>query len=156
MLESTKILILIHILSTMWISGIIWLVQIVQYPLFEFVEPNSFRKFHKAHTQKITWVVGPIILAQCLSISGLLWLVNTDPNLILPSGVDLSTLSLWAVLSLSALLGTALFSVPCHHQLSQGWNTRVHIKLLYSNWIRTGIWTLHSLWILKTISGWMK
>ena len=51
-------------------------------------------------------------------------------------------------------LSTALLQVPCHEDLSNGFDTEIHRRLVATNWIRTVAWSLRSLlatWILGTM-----
>jgi len=150
----SKVLLLTHIFCTLWMTSIIWLIQIVQYPLFKFVDSNSFQRFHSGHTRKITWVVGPIILAECLSISILLFKIRFHDEVV-PIGLDFSILLVWLSLSLGCLISTAILSVPCHDRLSQGWDLAAHEKLLKTNWIRTLLWTIHCFWIFDVMKVWI-
>ncbi|MDH4025838.1 MAG: hypothetical protein OEU57_10515 [Desulfuromonadales bacterium] len=44
----------LHVATTMFIVGQIWLVQIVHYPLFAHVGDNTFLVYHKRYTQWIS------------------------------------------------------------------------------------------------------
>ena len=39
-------------------------------------------------------------------------------------------------------VSTALLQVPCHGQLANGFDNKVHRQLVLTNWIRTVCWTL--------------
>ena len=51
--------------------GLIWTVHVVHYPLFAAVK-TGFRAYHEAHMQRITLVVGPLMLAELLT-AFMLW-----------------------------------------------------------------------------------
>jgi len=53
--------------------GLIWLVQVVHYPLFGMVGPGDFKSYHHKHTRLISWVVGPPMLVEGLSAAVLAW-----------------------------------------------------------------------------------
>src|SRR5271157_6285468 len=53
--------------------GLIWLVQVVHYPLFRLVGSGDFKGYHHNHTRLISWVVGPPMLAEGLSAAVLAW-----------------------------------------------------------------------------------
>ena len=51
----------VHLVATCWMAGLIWLVQVVHYPLFAHVGAEAFPAFHALH---VRWIspVGPIRL----------------------------------------------------------------------------------------------
>lgn len=115
-------------------TGVIWLVQCVHYPLMRFISAENFALFHAKHSSQITWIVGPLMLLQLLCS---LHLFLGMPDQAWPH----------LILTLSAFAATALISVPLHHKLAKGWSGPIHRKLVQTNSIRTLIWSLHSLWI---------
>ncbi len=121
--------------SVFFMTGVIWLVQVVHYPLMRFVRTEDFAHFHALHSAHITWIVGPCMLLQI----GASFLV----------GFYYST---WihGVLSVGVFASTALISVPLHQILSRGWNSKAHQRLVLSNWVRTALWTGHALWLLQS------
>ena len=48
--------------------GVIWFVQLVQYPGFAHVDAASFPAFHAHHTRQITLVVGPLMLVELVAM----------------------------------------------------------------------------------------
>ncbi|MEI7973764.1 MAG: hypothetical protein WCH11_05290 [Bdellovibrio sp.] len=115
-------------------TGVIWLVQWVHYPLMRFISAENFVLFHAKHSSQITCVVGPLMLLQLLCS---LHLVLRMPE------------EAWPHLLLTGLAfaATALISVPLHQLLARGWSASVHRRLVQTNWIRTLVWSVHSLWI---------
>ncbi len=117
-------------------TGLIWFVQMVHYPLFASVGAREFAGYERKHTHLTALVVGPPMLVEAASSLGLVFL---------PSGRQAP----WAVgtgLALVALiwLSTAAIQVPCHARLEGGFDSRIHRRLVRSNWIRTLAWTLRS------------
>ena len=45
-------------------TGLIWFVQVVHYPLFERVAVQIFASYQQAHQRLTTWVVAPALLVQ--------------------------------------------------------------------------------------------
>jgi hypothetical protein len=45
-------------------------------------------------------------------------------------------------------ISTAFVQVPCHEQLSQGFDKAVHQRLVWTNWLRTAAWSLRALLVL--------
>ncbi|MEM9984288.1 MAG: hypothetical protein AAF804_04270 [Bacteroidota bacterium] len=118
-------------------TGIIWFVQIVHYPLFTEVGSTGFSHFEAQHRAKTFWVVAPLML---LELGTGLWLLFTRPT----------WLPLWAawagMLGIAGLwLSTFFIQVPLHARLDEGHQPEVIQKLVQSNWLRTAIWSLRSL-----------
>lgn len=119
-----------HAGATWALAGLIWLVQLVQYPLFARAGLESFAEFHAQHCRRITWVVGPLMLAEAGSALALLWLG-------LREGWFLAGLPMVAVVWGS----TALVQVPLHERLRGGFDAGVVTRLVRTNWLRTVAWS---------------
>ncbi len=57
-----KYVLLAHLAATLFMIGVIWFVQVVQYPLFSRVGPEKFSLYSEAHSRLTTYVVGPPML----------------------------------------------------------------------------------------------
>jgi len=71
--HSWALVLVLHVASTMFMVGLIWLVQIVHYPLFAQVGKDTFLAYHQRHTRWITSIVAPLMLLE-LATGLLLWL----------------------------------------------------------------------------------
>jgi hypothetical protein len=132
-----KILI-IHLFSCWFMTGVIWLVQILIYPLFKLIGEKDFFKIHQFHMKQITWVVAP---AMTLEITTSVWLFLNFKN---------STFLLNFVLTVILWGFTALINVPTHNKLK--FNSDISKRnLVLMNWPRTFIWTFRSLLLTWTI-----
>lgn len=120
-----------HVAATWALVGLVWTVQLVQYPLFAQVGVDAFPAFHARHARQITWVVAPLMLAE-LATAALLVLRGTQTPWLLASLAPLAVV--W--------LSTWLVQVPLHEQLAHGFDADVHRRLVATNWIRTAAWTL--------------
>ena len=118
--------------TTFFMTGLIWFVQIVHYPLFEKVGKEVFVEYEKSHTQLTGYLVAPMMIAEFAFTS--LWLYQS-PNL-----------SLWMAFVLLLIIWASTFfvQVPLHGHLSKNYKARHIKKLVRSNWIRTIAWTLKS------------
>lgn len=128
---------------TWFMTGVIWIVQVVHYPLFSYADRATYPAFAEAHGRLITLIVGPAMLAEAATA---LWLVSERPAA-LPVRWALIGVGLVGVIWAS----TALLQVPMHGQLAQGYDARAHGWLVGTNWIRTTAWTARSLllgWVL--------
>lgn len=121
----------LHLICCAAMTGIIWIIQLLVYPGFAFVDQNEFLKMHNRHTSKITWVVAPLMGIELVT-AAMLAAQHTNAFYIF---------NLVAVLALWALTG--LVSVPIHNQLAKNAKSQEHIyKLTFTNWPRTLIWTI--------------
>jgi hypothetical protein len=130
------LLLVAHVFSTFFMTGLIWLVQIVHYPSFLFVSEAGFNSFHDFHSRRITWIVAPIMGVELLSAAvlwytrgGTLWLANF-----------ISVCVLWAL--------TGLVSVPIHNRLTHGLSRSDLDQLVKTNWWRTIGWSLRALFLI--------
>ncbi|MBS0657593.1 MAG: hypothetical protein JSR82_05010 [Verrucomicrobia bacterium] len=121
---------LLHAAAAWALVGLIWTMQLVQYPLFARVGVAEFRAWHASHVQRTTVLVAPLVLVQVGSAAWLLWTGERDPRLLGGLGC------LGAVLA-----STFLVQVPLHARLSAGFDPVVHQRLVRTNWLRTLLWT---------------
>jgi hypothetical protein len=128
---------LIHLASTLFMTGLIWFVQVVHYPLLGVVGQDGFVRCQAFHLDRTTYVVGPPMLAELLSGLLLYWLTGRDRLLLL-------SLLLLGIIWLS----TAFLQVPRHNVLAQGFDSGAHEFLVRSNWIRTVAWSLRAMLVM--------
>ena len=137
------LVLLLHAASTLWMTGLIWFVQVVHYPLFSLVGDAGFAAYEHAHTTRTTLVVGPPMLLELATTVALLGLTS--------DAVPRSAAWMGAALLAAIWLSTALLQVPQHSLLSLGFDARAYEVLVQSNWIRTVGWSLRAalaLWLL--------
>lgn len=149
-LLSFTFLLLIHFGSTAFMTGLIWLIQIVHYPLFAQVGLESHLNYHRLHVAKITWIVAPVMLIEC-ACTFLLWMslfnpfpMNEGPSLTLLYQLPFFRNLIWGGALILALiwLSTAFLQVPDHGKLAQIFDPSIHQHLVYTNWIRTIGWSI--------------
>lgn len=128
-----QILLLLQLASALFMTGLIWLVQLVHYPLFAAVGREEFSAYEAAHTSQISVIVIPIMLVELASAVGLV----VSPPDALGRTVPVVALVLLAII----WVVTALYSVPAHGALSGGFDPTAHRTLVSTNWIRTVAWT---------------
>ena len=63
-LPSPPSILLIQTLATAMMTGIIWFVQIVHYPLFTQIPKEGFTRYEQSHTVRTGWVVAPLMLLE--------------------------------------------------------------------------------------------
>jgi uncharacterized membrane protein len=122
--------------SAWFMTGLIWLVQVVHYPLFAQVGREGFAGYESAHARLITPIVAPVMLAELASALVLLALrPRAMPAWAAWTGAAL-VIAIWA--------STFLMQVPAHGALSRGFDTETHARLVSGNWIRTVAWSLRA------------
>ena len=120
-------------LAAIVMTGIIWLVQIVHYPLLATIGPGEFCDYTRRHQVLITWIVGPPMLVEVAAAGALLILAP----LLLLSPLYTSALVMLFVIWIS----TAVLQVPLHGKLCQARDEHSIRRLVLTNWIRTIAWT---------------
>ena len=133
-------ILLAQLASTLFMTGLIWFVQVVHYPLKSLVGSEAFVGYQAAHLQRTGWVV---IIPMLTEAATALWLVlvpsaNGRPLLLWISFFLL--IKVWAI--------TALYSVRAHQRLSVDFDPKAHHLLVGTNWIRTFGWSMRSILIL--------
>ena len=121
--------------SAWFLTGLIWVIQVVHYPLFSAVGRAEFAAYEASHTRLITTVVGPVMLLE-LATSVLLLVMR-------PASVPAWAAATGVALVAIAWISTIALQVPAHGRLAQGFVEDAHALLVHSNWIRTAAWTLH-------------
>ena len=125
---------LLHLAATLFMTGLIWFVQVVHYPLFAGVPGEAFIPYTARHQRLTGFVVGPVMGLELATAIGLFW------------SPDIPRLELWLGLGLLGIiwLSTALVQVPRHSRLGRGYDAGVIGELVNSNWLRTAAWTLRA------------
>jgi len=128
-------ILLINLVLAAIMTGLIWTVQVAQYPLFRFLDVASLSTIHRQHCARIGCLVGPLMLAELTAAIALV--------------VTQSGATSWTLLGLLVLiwLSTVLLQAPAHaviaqaEQIEDATAARFVGALVLSNWIRTILWT---------------
>jgi hypothetical protein len=138
-------LLIANVASTLMLTGLIWFVQVVHYPLMGWVGAEAFRAHHAQHVRRTSLVVGPLMLAE--AVAAVLLAVG-------PLG-DAAPAMVWTGVALVAAiwLSTAFVQVPCHRGLEAGYDQRLVRRLVATNWLRTVAWTARSVLALVMIAA---
>lgn len=121
--------------STLWLAGMIWTIQVVHYPLFAMVGSDGFAAYEASHSARISaLLLGPwAIQGICTA-----WVLLAPP-----AGVPRWLALLGAAFAAATVLVTVLVSVPQHEVLADGFDAAAHARLVSTNWWRTIAWTGH-------------
>ncbi len=131
---SLKLLLFLNFTLAVYLTGVIWTVQLVHYPSFAQVAADKFVAFHQQHSSRISWVVmGPMLLELGLAV----WLAWQGRGM---------GAAVWWALALVLLIWAATFfvSVPFHNRLAHGYDYVAIDGLVRTNWLRTLAWTARS------------
>ena len=60
-------LFLIHLVSTAIMVGAIWVIQLVHYPSFYYIDKNNYMKFQNFHMNRISYIVIPAMTVELFS-----------------------------------------------------------------------------------------
>lgn len=132
-----------NLAAALYMTGLIWFVQIVHYPLMAEVSTAGYRRYQALHQRYTTLVVLPPMVIE-LSAAALLVLRR-------PAGWS-ATIA-WTGLALLGLawLSTFLLQVPRHNVLAAGFDAVAHRELVATNWIRTAAWSARSALLLWSL-----
>lgn len=123
---------ILHLIATSVMVGVIWVIQLVHYPSFHFVELKQYTTFQRFHMARISYVVIPAMLTELLTLILLVFTMDQIDTLVLAS----------AILLIFIWLMTAVFFSDVHQKLTLGYDQIVVDKLVKLNWGRTLLWTL--------------
>ena len=131
-----KLLLLVQLLVTVYLTGLIWTIGVVHYPLFDMADRANFAAFESAHSARISSIVLlPMLLELGLSVAMALNPSSVAPVWAAWLGLGL-TLMIWA--------STFLLQVPQHGVLSSGFDQKAFETLVSTNWIRVFLWSARS------------
>jgi hypothetical protein len=142
-MTGTPLILMLHALATMTMTGLIWFVQVVHYPLMRQVGPVQFVVYEQLHLQRTTWVVAPLMLIEAVTAAAI--------ATVAPTGV--ARILAWTGLALLACIwfSTAALQVPCHRRLQLGFDRATLARLVATNWGRTAAWSVRSILALALL-----
>ena len=123
-------------------TGLIWFVQVVHYPLFRAVGDAEFVLYARRHATLTGYVVCVPMLVEFATA-----LVGLNPSL-RPKFLSSADAIASAVLVLLLWLTTALLQLPLHERLGQAHDPVQIGRLVRSNWIRTALWSSRAVLLL--------
>mgnify|MGYP000938774423 CR=1 FL=1 len=138
-------ILLLNAAATWFMTGLIWFVQIVHYPLFGGVGAERFAAYHAAHSLRTTWVVLPVMSLELLTAAGLVYG--------LPCTVAPSAAWLGLALVLLVWISTAMSQVPRHRRLAVHYEDATARALTAGNWVRTVAWSARAALVLGMLGA---
>ncbi len=138
-----KTLLILQIASTLFLTGVIWIIQIVQYPFFSHIGAENFTKYHDDYRFWITPIVAPPMIIELITAIFLLFYP--------PARIDSKLIWLGLVLTLIIWASTFFLQVPLHEKLAAGFDANAHLALVNTNWIRTVGWSLRGILMIYIV-----
>ena len=127
---------LANLAATLYMTGLIWFVQLVHYPLFAAVGEVHFAEYERAHRAATFWAVAPAMLVEGVTAATAVW------------GVQSGSERRWLWFGLALVAGiwcsTVLVQIPRHDLLARGFDAATVQELVVTNWLRTIAWTTRS------------
>ncbi|MBM3750465.1 MAG: hypothetical protein FJW21_04690 [Acidimicrobiia bacterium] len=122
-------LLLVHAAATCYMTGVIWFVQLVHYPLFARVGRPGFSGYEREHVRRTGWVVAGPMLVELACALLIVWVAGG--------------LLAWVGLLLTGIIwmSTWGWQVPAHRRLEAGFDATVHVRLTRTNWVRVVAWS---------------
>jgi hypothetical protein len=150
-----RILFLTEFTTAAMMTGIIWFVQVVHYPLFAKIPSQAFPSYEALHTVRTGWVVAPLMLLEIGSAAALIVLRPASEG---TAPIGLNPLHLAALASLLGIWASTFFlQVPLHGKLLLSADPGCLEQLVKTNWIRTVLWSLRVILLIpllpKAVSG---
>ena len=140
---SLRHLLLLNFTTAAYLTGVIWVVQLVTYPALTLVGKADFAPYHAAHTRGMGWVVGAPMVAELALAAWLAWAAYSAWGAGPALGQLALVLVVWAI--------TFFVAVPFHNQLEAGGYNYIALDgLVRTNWLRTLSWTIRAGWL-----GWL-
>ena len=120
----------VHFLSTSLMVGIIWVIQLLHYPAFNFIKESDYVEFQHFHMQRISFIVVPVMILELFSAFMLVYYLRSN------------LLILCLIILLVIWLITFVFFTKLHQSLLDGYDKKIVDKLVKINWSRTILWSL--------------
>ena len=142
---AAQVLYLVQVACALAMTGLIWFVQIVHYPLFLEVGDSSFARYETSHVRRTGWVVFVPMLLELIASLAALYPGLRAPQLARSQAVAL------ACLVVVIWLSTGLVQVPLHDALGRAPSHALMERLVLTNWMRTLAWTARSVILLTSL-----
>ena len=128
--QNPDLIIVIHFISTSLMVGIIWIIQLLHYPAFHFIDKASYSAFQDFHMNRVSFIVVPTMITEF--VSGVLVVLILPKYFLFKISLGILA-SIWIV--------TFLFFTKLHQSLTVGYDEVLVNKLVRLNWLRTALWT---------------
>ena len=127
----------INFISTSVMVGVIWVIQLLHYPSFHFINEKKYIEFQHFHMQRISFIVIPVMLIELASALLLSYFFRSSLTIILLALL----LGIWGI--------TFIFFTNMHQKLTNGYDRANVDSLVKINWSRTALWSLRLIILLS-------
>lgn len=135
---------LLALAATLYMTGVIWFMQLLEYPLFALVGRSEFPAYHAAHNRAVPLLVFVPTFIALGSVLALFW--------VRPNGIPMWSIVLVLTLLIVTIISTVAWQAPLHQQLDRdGFSTDTIRSLVAANWLRTLTWTLNAVLLLYMV-----
>ena len=132
-----ELLLKVNFISTSVMVGVIWVIQLLHYPSFHFINDQKYIEFQHFHMQRISFIVVPVMLIELASALLLAYFFESSLTIILLALV----FGIWAI--------TFIFFTNMHQKLTDGYDHSIVDRLVQINWSRTALWSLRLIILLS-------
>lgn len=133
---------LLHLIACWTMVGVIWIIQLVHYPAYRYIDALEFTQYQNFHSTQISYFVAPVMLLELATGAWMIYQLMTSK--------DQLSVTILSFVMLLAIWGLTFFKiVPLHNQLLIGKNLAIIENIIQLNWWRTILWTLRGLLLLK-------
>lgn len=130
-------ILLVNVAAVLFMTGFIWTMQLVHYPLFNRVGADAFPGYEADHNRLFFLVAGPGIILTLVTGVTLLF--------VRPAKIPLAAAIVGLLLFTAIVISTVLLQAPQHAILNGGFDRNAYEFLLKTNWIRTVAWSAYGL-----------
>ena len=127
----------INFISTSVMSGVIWVIQLLHYPSFHFINEKKYVDFQHFHMERISFIVIPVMIIELASALLLAYFFQSSLTIILLALV----LGVWLI--------TFIFFTNMHQKLTNGYDPTIVRRLVQINWSRTILWSFRLIILLS-------
>ena len=127
----------VNFISTSVMVGIIWVIQLLHYPSFHFINEKKYVDFQHFHMERISFIVIPVMIIEFASALLLAYFFRSSLTIILLALV----LGVWLI--------TFIFFTNMHQKLTNGYDPTIVQRLVQINWSRTTLWSFRLIILLS-------
>jgi len=127
-----NLIVYISLFTNLIMVGVSLITQFVTYPSFKLIKSSIFSEFHKSYTNKMLFIVAPVMILELISSLLLVIFDMSDNN----TGIVL-------LITLMLIWFLTFFTiVPIHNKLTVNYNKDLNQKLIKYNGLRTILWII--------------
>ena len=136
---------LLTTVTSLLMTGVIWFVQVVHYPLFRLIGRSAFPYYEENHMRRTGWVVIPLMTLE-LGSALVLPFLELPPEYTAPA---------WLSAALAVLIWSVTFTVqvPLHRRLTENYEIGSIQKLVRTNAVRVFLWSGRSVLVTYMLVG---